>query len=443
MLPFPKGERNKDVVFNKMNEMRKKDANWKDGKTFSLVYYAGEEITNVAKEAYMMFFHENGLNPIAFQSLQQFEKEVIAMETSLFHGDEETVGSLTSGGTESILMAVKTYRDLARKTKPHIKNPEMIVPQSVHAAFHKAGHYFNVKVVEAPLTDEFKVDIEAVKKLMNENTILLVGSAPQYPHGIIDPIEELGKIAIEHELPLHVDACLGGFIIPFLQKIGRDIPPFDFRVEGVTSISADLHKYGYAAKGVSSILYKSPDLRHMQYFAYADWPGGIFVSPTATGTRPGGAIASAWAVLQYLGEEGYIDLAKRTIETTDRFLDGIRQIPELYILGDPKASIFAIGSHELNVFSIADRMEEFGWFMDRQQLPNSLHFMITPAHENVVEQFLTDLKRAVEDVKAAPEKYERGSAAMYGMMGQIPDRAQVTEYMKDTLNKMMRLRKEE
>lgn len=224
-----------------------------------------------------------------------------------------------------------------------------------------------------------------------------------------------------------------------LQKLDFKIPPFDFSVPGVTSISADLHKYGYAAKGVSAILYRNETYRKHQYFAYSDWPGGLFVSPTATGTRPGGAIASAWAVMNFIGMEGYIHLAKKTMDITKQLLDGIRKIKELKILGEPDASVFTIASDDVNVYAIADRMEQLGWHMDRQQFPACLHFMVTPAHEHIVEPFLSDLNQAVKDVKENPKAFTEGSAAMYGMAGTIPDRSEVNEFLVQTLDQLMRL----
>ena len=431
---LPKGQ-----LFEEMQEARVHDANWRDGRTFSLVYYAGEEISNVAKEAYNLFFHENGLNPMAFKSLQKFETEVLSMASSLFYGDEKVVGSLTSGGSESILMAVKAYRDYARKHRPHIKEPEMIVPTTVHAAFAKAAHYFSVKAVHASVNDQFEVDVENVKELINDNTILLVGSAPNYPQGILDPIEQLGAIAQAHQIPLHVDACLGGFILPFIEKLGGDVAPFDFRVPGVTSISADVHKYGYAAKGVSAILYRDEEYRRCQYFAYAEWPGGLFASPSATGTRPGGAIASAWAVMNYLGEEGYVELVRKTMQATKIFINGIATIPQLQILGNPQASIFTIASNEVNIFALADQLELRGWHIDRQQLPTCLHFMITPAHLHVADAFIQDLKDSVQFVLANPHTAQEGTAAMYGMVGQIPDKRQIHDYILQILDQTMRL----
>ncbi|WP_332650442.1 pyridoxal phosphate-dependent decarboxylase family protein [Lysinibacillus sp. 54212] len=432
---LPKGQ-----LFEEMQEARAHDANWKDGRTFSLVYYAGEELSNVAKEAYNLFFHENGLNPMAFKSLQKFETEVLSMASSLFYGDEKVVGSLTSGGSESILMAVKAYRDWARKHRPHIKEPEMIVPTTVHAAFEKAAHYFGVKAIHAPVDNQFQVDVEEVKALINDNTILLVGSAPNYPQGIVDPIEQLGEIAEAHRIPLHVDACLGGFILPFIERLGGHIAPFDFRVPGVTSISADVHKYGYAAKGVSAILYRDEEYRRCQYFAYGDWPGGLFASPTATGTRPGGAIASAWAVMKYLGEEGYSELASKTMQATNKFLDGLATIPELQILGNPRASIFTIASNEVNIFALADTLEQRGWHIDRQQLPTCLHFMITPAHLHVADAFILDLKESVQFALDNPNLAQEGTAAMYGMIGQMPDKSKIHDFIIQTLDSTMRLR---
>ena len=430
----------KKQLLDAMQAARANDANWKEGRTFSLVYYAGEEISNVAKEAYNLFFHENGLNPMAFQSLRKFETEVVSMTSGLLHGDEKVVGSLTSGGSESILMAVKAYRDFARKMKPHITEPEMLIPTTAHAAFDKAAHYFGVKAIHIPVNEQYEVDVEKMRAAITANTILLVGAAPNYPHGVIDPIEALGELALEAQLPLHVDACLGGFILPFVERLGYDIRPFDFRVQGVTSISADVHKYGYSAKGVSVLLYRDEELRRSQYFTYPEWPGGLFASPSMTGTRPGGAIAAAWAIMNYLGLEGYLKLAEKTMQTTEKFLRGIALIPELIILGEPQASVFSLASEEVNILVVADQMEARGWHMDRQQKPVSLHFIITPAHENVTHQFIEDLRAAVQYAKNNPQAAMEGTAAMYGMVGQIPDKTKVQDYILQILDRTMRLK---
>lgn len=418
-----------------LREMKANDANYAAGRTWSLVYYAGEEITELVKEAYMLYFHENGLNPMAFPSLQRLESEVISFAKDLFHGDSEVVGSMTSGGTESIMMAVKTARDWARVEHPEITEPEMILPITVHPAFEKAAHYFGVKPVHIDVTSEFRADVDAVREAITNNTILLVGSAPAYPQGIIDPIEELAALAVEKGILFHVDACLGGFMLPFLDRLGYSIPAFDFRVEGVTSISADLHKYGYAAKGASIVLYRNKAIRRYQFFSYADWPGGLFASPSMAGTRPGGGIAAAWAITQYLGIDGYMRLAESVMTTTKALLQGIEGIEGMYILGKPEMSVFAIGSDRINVFALADVMESYGWHMDRQQLPDSLHFMVTPAHAHVVEEFITDLERAVRYVEEnQAEVVQQGSAPMYGMVGSLPDRSVAKEFLLDIMD---------
>lgn len=252
-------------------------------------------------EVWSTFMHTNALNPMMYPSLRKFETEIISMTAWMLNGDDKSCGALTSGGTESILMAVKAYRDRAKKLRPNITKPNMIVPTTIHPAFEKAGHYFGVELIHIDLEDDMRVNVKLVEKAINRNTILLVGSAPQYCHGVVDPIQKLSDIALSHGLPLHVDACFGGFMLPWLEKLGYDIPTFDFRIPGVTSMSADVHKYGYSSKGASVILYRNEELRSHQYFAYGSWPGGLFGSPSLTGSRPGGMIAAAWAAL--VGED--------------------------------------------------------------------------------------------------------------------------------------------
>jgi sphinganine-1-phosphate aldolase len=423
----------REDVLAAMRELRGGDADWRGGKTWSLVYHAGDEITQFLKDAYGMFFAENGLSPLAFPSLKKFESDVLDMAAAMFHGDEETKGSLTSGGTESVLMAVKTARDRARAEKPHITKPEMVVPLSVHPAFEKAAHYFDVKSVHAPLGPDFRVDVEAVRALVNENTILIVGSAPAYPQGVVDPIEELAKLAQDRDILMHVDACLGGFLLPWAEKLGYPIPPFDFRVPGVTSISADIHKYGFAAKGASVVLYKTAALRRHQFFAYGDWPGGIYASPTMTGTRPGGAIAAAWAIMKHLGEEGYLRIAKGILDTTKKLQDGVRSTPGLRVLGSPDISVFAFDSDTIDIYALGDAMSARGWHLDRQMLPPALHVMVTPAHAAVADQFVVDLKECAGSLAAGAPAPE-GSAAMYGMIGQITEREMVGGFILDFMD---------
>ncbi len=408
------------------------DANWREGRTFSLVYFAGDDVKRLLEESYTEFMAENGLSPLAFPSLRKFEAEVLAMCASIFNGDANVCGTMTSGGTESVLMAVKTARDWA-KAERGIERPEMVVPISVHPAFEKAAHYFGVVPRHAPLGPDFKVDVKAMRELVGPNTALVVGSAVSYPQGVVDPIEQIAALAKEKRILCHVDSCLGGFILPWAKKLGRDVPPFDFSVDGVTSISADLHKYGFAAKGASVVLYKTPELRRHQFFTYANWPGGIYASPSMTGTRPGGAIAAAWAALNYFGEAGYVEQAKGMLATTDALMRGIDAVPGLKVQGAPPATVFGFTSDTLNAFELGDAMEARGWKLDRLNQPAALHVMVTPAHARIVEPFLADLKAcaaALTEGKPPPE----GSAAMYGMLGAVSDAQQLDSFVKDFLD---------
>ncbi len=423
----------RDVVFAAMDAAAKTDADWRHARTFSLVYQARPDVLEVAQQAYLRFFSENALNPMAFPSLRRFESDVVSMTSGLFHAPDGAAGTMTSGGSESLLMAVKTARDWARAERPAIRAPEMLLPVTAHPALEKAAHYFDVKPVHVPVGVDFRADVEAARSLASPNTILVVGSAPAYPHGVIDPIEELANLAAERGALLHVDACLGGFLLPFVERLGKPAAPFDFRVPGVTSMSADIHKYGYAAKGASVVLYRSRALRRHQWFAYGDWPGGLYGSPSMTGTRPGGAIAAAWAVMQYLGEEGYLDLARITLETTDRLARGVSDTPGLRILGTPAMSVFAFASDTVDVYVLGDAMEKRGWKLDRQQRPPCLHLMVTPAHAPVVDAFLSDLRECVatiESTKPTPE----GAAAMYGMLGAAPDRSMIGSFVLDFMD---------
>jgi glutamate/tyrosine decarboxylase-like PLP-dependent enzyme len=474
MLRLPLQGTSGDMVLERMKDLRERDANWRAGKTWSLVYHAGDEVTELLKEAYTMFISENGLNPIAFPSLRMFEAEVVAMTAGLLGGDEQTAGSMTSGGTESILMAVKTAREWARAREPAITAPEMILPSTAHPAFEKAAHYCGVKPVRISVLPDFRADARAVRAALTPNTVLIVGSAPSYPQGVVDPIEELAQIARERSLLCHVDACVGGFMLPFVRKLGYPVLDFDFTVPGVTSISVDLHKYAYAAKGASVVLYKNKALRRHQFFVTTDWSGGIYASPTMAGTRPGGSIAAAWAVLNHLGEAGYLAIAETVMETVTKLRAGIAAIEGVDVLGDPAMSVLAIGSERLNIYEIGDELTLRGWHMERQQNPPSLHLTVTHAHAQVAEQFLDDLRDAVVQVrrlsvsklsnaakvvlvravaKIVPAKWmsalaERSSsvtglegadvpsrsAAMYGMMASLPNKDDLDELVLGVLD---------
>lgn len=417
----------KNEIWRVLEEARSGDANWRDGRIWSLVYFGGKEHTDFLAEVFRAYVSENGLSPSAFPSLRRFEREVIAMLRHLLGGDERVVGTMTSGGTESILLAVKTYRDQARRNATGGGAPEIVVPASAHPAFLKAARYFDVTPVMVPVGGDFKADIEATAKVLNDRTILLVASAPCFPYGTVDPIDRLGALAQTHGVGLHIDACVGGFILPFLRRLGKPVPPFDFAVPGVTSISADLHKYGYALKGASAILYRSPELRRHQFFVETAWLGGLFGSPAMLGTRPGGIIAAAWAAMMAQGEVGYMDLARRTWDLSERLQRGIAAIPGLRLVGRPDMTLFAFTSDTLDIFAIADRLSERGWYVDRQNEPKSIHLVVTPNHERAADPFLRDLAEAAEQVAGRNAGAPSERAMLYGVTTKVTAGADPTE----------------
>ncbi len=438
-LSFPKNGLKAEDVLSQMKEFKSQDVDWKKGRSFSLVYPVSDDHHEFLQKAHNMFFSENALNPMAFKSLRRFEHETIRMCSDLFHGGNEAVGLVTSGGTESLIMAIKAYRDRARKLKPWILKPEMIVPETAHSAIDKGGYYFDVKIRHAPVGADFRVDLKAVKKMINRNTILIMGSAPQYPQGVVDPIAQLGEIALSHNIPLHVDACIGGFVLPFIERLGYPVPVFDFRIPGVSSISADIHKYGYAAKGASALLYRNMSFMKYQFFVYTEWKGGgIYASPSFPGTRPGGPIAAAWGTLMKLGEDGYLDLTKKVLEARDYFLGELAQIPELKLLAYPDSTLVSFVSQNSNVgvYAIADQLQEKGWNITRQQNPESLHLTLSPAHADYIKEFVADLKEAIEVVKANPKLNTSGQAAMYGMMAKIPFKGMIKGSVQGIMEKM-------
>ena len=423
-LTFPEKGTPPDALLAELKEIQKGDVDWKHGKAFAYVYHYTDELKDFLKEVNNLYFSTNALNPMAFPSLKKFEAEAISMIADLFNGDSKVCGNLTAGGTESILLAVKTYRDWARKKMPHIKQPEMILPMSVHPAFNKAAHYFDVTAVYIPLTEDHRPDMNALKAALSDNTILIVGSACEFPRGMVDPITEMAAIAQEKGIGFHTDSCVGGFILPFLKKLGYPIPDFDFSVPGVTSISADVHKYGHGPKGCSALVFRNDRYWKNQFHAYTGWTGGIYASPTMLGTRPGGVLAAGWAVLKYMGMENYLKMAKITKEATDKLIAGVAAMPELYILGKPEAVVFSFASKDekLNIYALGDALQERGWILDKMQTPQSLHLLVNPNHAPYVDSFLNDLKECIDIVKANPQKAEEGEAAMYGMMATFKDR---------------------
>lgn len=412
-LKFPVNGMQKSEVFAEMEAARKDDVNWRGGRLGLYVHFAGDDVLAVAKEAHQRFFSENALGPSAFPSLKKFETDIVAWTASLLGSDEAT-GTITSGGTESIFLAMKTARDCARATRPTKGTPIVVAPVSAHPAFDKAAHYLGFKVRRVGLAQNYRADAEAMASAVCKDTIAIIASAPAFPHGVIDPVREIGNIATAHGLWFHVDACVGGFIAPFARRIGYPIPDFDFTIPAVTSISADQHKYGFTAKGASVLLLRDPAMMQYQVFDFDGWPRGRYRSPTFTGTRPGGPIAAAWAVLRYLGIEGYERLVRSIMKARDELISGIQEIEGLTIVSDPDVAVLEYATDGLDVDSLAEAMEDRGWFITRAAQPPGIHVgMLTMAHVPIVPKYLEDLRDSVRDVRAG-RKAARKVTATYG-----------------------------
>lgn len=427
----------KDEILSIIKAMNKKEEDkWKNGFVSGAVYHGDREHIEFLNKVYSLTSQSNPLHSDLWPSASKFEAEIVEMTSNMLSAkktDDSICGTVTSGGTESILLAMKTYRDFAL-TKRNVKKPELIVPVTAHAAFDKACQYFNIKMRHVPVTENFKADINEIKKALSKNTIAIVGSAPSFPHGTIDPIEEMSDIAFENNIGFHTDACLGGFVLPFAEKLGFDVPPFDFRLKGVTSMSADTHKYGYSAKGTSVVMYRGQQLRHFQYYTITDWPGGLYFSPTFAGSRPGALSAACWAAMISIGEKGYLDATKKIMETANEIKEGIKKIPELFILGKP-LWVIAFGSKKLNIYRILDYMSEKGWSLNGLHKPSCVHIAVTLRHtqEGVVKKFINDLEQAVQRAKTEPDN-KKGMAPVYGMAATIPARGIVSDILKKYLD---------
>ena len=387
-------------VLAEVSAIGQSDLRWKEGRAFSLAYYAGSEVQAVADQAYAMYGSTNGLNADAFPSLKKFQADVVATVNRWVHGDETSAGFMTSGGTESILLAVKAARERGRR-EFGITQPNVVLPTSAHAAFEKACYYFGLESRRVPVRADWRADVEATRQAIDANTVLIVGSAPQYPQGVVDPIVDLAAIARERNINCHVDACMGGVTLTFLERLGENIPLWDFRVDGVTSISVDLHKYGYTSKGASVIMHRNRQLRSYQTFVTDNWLGGFYGSSGVLGTKSGGPMASAWAVMNYLGDEGYLRLTESARATTRQLADAIEKIDGLHLRAYPDSTLLSFGAQNFDVFAVADELAKTGWYVDRQAPPDSLHCTVNAVHHQVIEEFIVNLSHAVTKVRDA------------------------------------------
>jgi glutamate/tyrosine decarboxylase-like PLP-dependent enzyme len=379
------------------DEVSRNDVRWQDGKAFSLAYNAGPDVLRVAEDAYKRFAGANALNTGAFPSLRQMQSEVLDMVGVWLGSPTTAAGYFTSGGTESILMAVKAARDQFRD-ESSVTHPNIVLPTSAHAAFDKAAAYFGVELRRVAVRTDWRADVEAMARRIDSNTILIVGSSPQYPQGVIDDIPALANIALQHNVNFHVDACMGGVSLAYLSRLNHQIPPWNLAVNGVTSISVDLHKFGYTSKGASVIMYANKRLRSFQGFFTDQWLGGVYASSGMLGTKSGGPIAAAWAVMHYLGDDGYLRLTRSARIATETLTQHINAHPHLSLLAQPDAlllSFVATNPKRLNIYAVADEMWKRGWYIDRQEPPQSLHCTINAIHESVIEAMIVDLDECI------------------------------------------------
>jgi glutamate/tyrosine decarboxylase-like PLP-dependent enzyme len=393
------------------------------GKVSGSLYLGDHDQYRFLSQVFERFAHANVLQRDMYPSSTKFEGEIVAMTAAMLGGDGDTCGVITSGGSESLMNPMLVYRERGRDRRG-ITAPEIIIPNSAHVAIDKACHYFGIKLLRAPLRADFLVDVDWVRDHITPDTVALVGSAGSYPYGLIDPIAELGELALQHDIGLHVDGCLGGFLLPWIQRLGVPVPPFDFRVPGVTSMSADTHKFGYALKGTSVLLYRDADLRRYQYFTFPDWPGGLYISPGMSGSRSGGLIAAAWAAMLTTGEQGYLDAAAAIHATAQKVRATVEAQPELRVYGDQPTFLVAFGAARpeseggLDIFLVNDLLISRGWRMNPDQLPAGLHFCVTlpNTRDGLAEEFAADLADGVAYALAHRGEPAR-SGALYGMAG--------------------------
>jgi len=400
MKPLPTKGIPAPQVFDELESLRAGDVDWRSGRVFSLAYYAGPQAIAVAEDAYRRFSGENALSTDAFPSLKMMQSDVLSMVGPWLGADKDSAGFMTSGGTESILMVVKAARDQFAQTEG-VTKPNIVLPTSAHAAFEKACHYFGVESRRADVGEDWRADIAAMDRLIDDNTVMLVASAPQYPQGVIDDVTGIAELAQQHGINCHVDACMGGVTLAYLEKLGQPIPAWNLRVPGVTSISVDLHKYGYTSKGASVVMYRSKSLRAHQGFFTDNWLGGMYASSGMLGTKSGGSIASAWAVLRHLGEDGYTALTQQTRNATVQLADHIVAHPQLVLRAYPESTLICFGAADptlLNVFAVADELRIRGWYVDRQTPPDSLHCTVNAIHHDKIAAFVSDLDASINTV---------------------------------------------
>ena len=402
-MTLPHDGLSRDEVLDQLESYRGGDVRWREGRAFTLAYNAGPDVVAIAEEAYRRFATENGLNTHAFPSLQRIQTEVVSVVADWFGGGPESAGFITSGGTESLLLTVKAARERGRKERG-IAAPNVVLPTSAHAAFEKGCYYFGVESRRVPVGPDWRADVAAMEAAVDENTVLVVGSAPQYPQGVVDPIPELAVLAQARDINCHVDACMGGVTLTYLERLGHPVAPWNFTVPGVTSISVDLHKYGYSAKGAGVLMHRTKQLRAYQTYVTDNWLGGLYGSSGILGTKSGGPWAAAWAVMHHLGDAGYERVTADARAACLQLTEAVDSMPELSVRARPDTTLLAFGAtdpDQLDVFAVADALWERGWYVDRQGPPASLHCTVNAVHAGRIDEFVTDLSAAVRHAAGA------------------------------------------
>ena len=412
-MALPAHGRSRDEVLGQLADWRAADVRWREGRAFTLAYDAGPDVHDLAEHVVGQWMTDNALNTDAFPSLRRIQADVVDIVLGWLGAPDDAAGFMTTGGTESLLMAVRAAREWGRHERG-ITRPNVVLPASAHAALEKGCDYFGVESRRIPVAADWRADPAAMAAAIDDSTVMLVASAPQYPQGVIDPVAAVAAVAEDHGVLCHVDACMGGVTLPYLTQLGYPVPAWNFAVPGVTSMSVDLHKFGYTAKGASVIAYRSKGLRRHQTFVTDNWLGGTYGSSGVLGTKSGAPMAAAWAVMQYLGDDGYRRLAATAKSACDRLAGAIAERPGLVLRAAPDAMLFAFGAADpdrLDVFALADALWRRGWYVDRQGPPASLHCTVNAVHDGHIDEFLDDFDLALAEVSA---NAARGAAGAYG-----------------------------
>ncbi len=412
---FPKHGRPWPEVRQRMQAKRGQDVKWQEGRMLTSSYVIDDAHVAMLREATGDFLVENAIYAgefakkpgTGFTSLVDFRDELLKMVLELFNAPEGAGGTLTSGGTESILLAVLGAREWAKRNKTHITKPRLLLARTAHPAFDKAAFYYGLDVTRIPEGRDFRADVRAMEAALTDDVVLMAGGAPCYPFGVIDPLRELSEVAAKRDIWFHVDACVGGYLAPFVKALGYPVPDFDLSIPGVWSMSADLHKYGFAPKNISSVLYRDATLRSYSTFAFDGWPAGSYVTAGTGGSRTGGPIAAAWALFHVMGEEGYLKAARTIMDTREKLFDGLRRIGGFTVQGQPHLGLVRYGSDVFDITAVADGLDERSWSTGRGLDPDAIINLINPINSKSIDQYITDLGEVTTAVRAG--KLTRGA----------------------------------